>query len=517
MEGEVQGLQIGLDAAAWSAAREGWRTRFGQELYDRWLAAISLLDFAADEVTLGAPNAFVVQWLETKYLDGMRETLVEAVGRSVSVKVRVDPELFQQLRREQQRACPYGSPRAQIDASLDALPGGRVRTPDGDVDPDGRWGVPSRSSEDCAPQSTFETFIVGACNELAHSAVSEVLREPGRAYNPLFVHGSSGVGKTHLLRALYQALLDRPAAARQLPMQDAYAAQPKSLGIPLRARFVNAERYLNHFVASVQDGSLTRFRERYRSLDVLIMDDVHLLAAKKKTQLELLHTFDALVDAGKQVVFASEAMPRDIAGLDPSLGGRLMSGLTVRLLRPDCATRRTIVETHTARRRMRVAAEVLDLLTEKFSGSVRDLVGAVVQLDLHARVRRQPLNVEEAGEILSPRLRRQSARRSLAEIHQLVARHFDLSPDLLLSSARQRQVVFARQVAMYAARRYAGKSLAEVGKYFGNRNHTTVRSAEIKVARMLESPHGTRAQEVLSFLDAIEGLGSSAGQAVAGI
>jgi len=239
-------------------------------------------------------------------------------------------------------------------------------------------------------------------------------------------------------------------------------------------------------------------------VDVLIVDDVQLLNNKRKTQLEFLHTFSALVDAGRQIVICSDVPPKALKDLDAGLVGRFLSGLVVSLKKPDYATRLGILRAQARRIPAQFEDAVLQFLAEQIRGNARELVGALMQLDIHSRVSGGPVGLEDARAILAETIRERERRVDLRKIQNVVARYFGLAPEVLLARARQRHVARARQVAMYLARRYTGKSLAEVGKYFGDRDHTTVQCAVKKVEHLLSQAEGGLAGELGAIMETLE-------------
>jgi chromosomal replication initiator protein len=493
-----------LHRELWEALREGLRRRFGEDLFERWIAGLSILSLEGDEICLGVANRFVQDWIQAKYLAGIACVIRETIGREVRLRLAIDPKLFQECRHEQRAVFPD-----RREAGLEGLPS--FSPPSGAAR---ALREAPRDRDGDAGDFTFANLVRGSCNHLAYSAALEVTDAPGRSYNPLFIFGSAGVGKTHLLKAIHAKLRaacpkgggGRPGATllrSQRPAGSANGAGAQE-GEGSRIRYVTAERFFNHFAASLQDGSVASFRERYRALDVLIMDDVHLLVTKKKTQVEFLHTFNTLIEAGKQIVLASALPPKSLVELDQGLVGRFLSGLVVRIKKPDYETRLKIAVVHAPRFESRFDRKVLEFLAEQLRGNVRELIGAMMQLDIHSRVKDSVLAVEEAQDVLADCLREQQGRIHAKSIHHAVASHYGLEPEALISSSRQRDVSLARQVAMYLVRRYTRKSLAETGKYFGNRNHTTVRCAEIKIGKLLQTPQCPMAQDVLAIIEKIE-------------
>jgi chromosomal replication initiator protein len=365
-----------------------------------------------------------------------------------------------------------------------------------------RQVAPASSSS--ALDMTLESFVVGPSNRLAFNAALQLLDSPGNLYNPFFVHGPPGVGKTHLLKGLCHAFRHRRRGPKDVARSPSGVETTAGQGFACRVRYLSGEQFFNQFAASVQDGTVRKFRERYRSLDVLIVDDVHLLVNKKKTQVEFLHTFNSLAETGRQVILASDAPPKSLGDLDRGLVGRFLSGLVVGIKKPDYETRLGIASMQARRFTTRFDESVLRFLAERVRGSARELIGAMKQVDIHAQLNGGALSLRQAEEALAELIREEERRVTLSRIVVVVAAHFRLSPEVLVSPSRQRHVALARQTGMFLARQYTGKSLGEIGKHFGNRNHTTVRCALAKVERLLTQSGDRLVWEISQIRETLE-------------
>ncbi|MEM7263983.1 MAG: DnaA/Hda family protein [Planctomycetota bacterium] len=493
-----------------------------------------LVDGGEEPIVLEAPSPFVLEWIQAHYSKTVEQAFVEISGRPIKLKwsVGVDPDTSASLRAT---APPGGEPardgslgagsftgmgaaeesRSFVVDDGDLERGARAVSSQGaslrvSVSPgedrtrgkarDRRGGSESGEGAACR----LDEFVRGPSRRVVWSAIRDVAERPGDLYNPLFIHGPSGVGKSFLLQGLcreFQCAGGSPGdSVRSVAVESDSESDSvtdearvgdsteRSVGaldveVPagLRVRFVPAERFLHHYVASAQDRNLRKFRDLYRSLDVLVIDDFHVLAGKTKTLIECYHTLSYLVDAGKQVILSSQLSPREITGLDPSLVGRILSGLVVRLEKPDFGARRILLEQRAAQLRTEFSSEVLDFLAKVVRGSTRELIGAMNELDVHARIDRGPLDLDLARAVLAERLREQRGRMTVQRVAELVGEHFSLSPKLLASGSRRREIVHARHVAMYLCRRYTEKTLREIGELFGGRHHATVRTAVAKV------------------------------------
>jgi chromosomal replication initiator protein len=267
---------------------------------------------------------------------------------------------------------------------------------------------------------------------------------------------------------------------------------------------MTGEQFFQQFASSVQDGTVRRFRERQRSSDILIIDDVHMLVNKRKTQVEFLHTFTSLVDSGRQIILASDVPPKAMKEIDPALVGRFLSGLVAGMRKPDFDTRLGIARARARRLSSPIGDDVLQFLAQGVRSSAREIIGALLQLDMEAQLGGGKMTVDRARGVLARYLREQENRIDLARIHRVVAQHYRLDPELLTATARERRVSLARQVAMYLARRYTSKSLSEIGKYFGNRNYSTVRCAVMRIDALSRDEEGGLGHELNAIMESLE-------------
>jgi chromosomal replication initiator protein len=329
------------------------------------------------------------------------------------------------------------------------------------------------------PTYTFDRFVIGESNRFAHAAALAVAEVPGQPYNPLFVHGPSGVGKTHLLQAIgnYTAFHDTR----------------------LSVHYVTVEAFTNEFTGALQRNDLTAFKSRYRKADLLLVDDVQSLEGKQKTAEEFFHTIDSLLAGGAQVVLSSDRYPAEIPGLDTRLRERFQSGLVVDVQAPDFETRLAILRKLASSNPSAVPPQVLEHVAEKVSSNVRVLEGAFVRVVAFASLVEQEVTVELADRVLSHLYERKALPRaperggtSIACIQQATAALFDVGTAALCSSSRRREVVYARQVAMYLCRELTTRSLPTIGREFGGRDHTTVLYAHRKITREVLLDASTR-------------------------
>jgi len=331
-------------------------------------------------------------------------------------------------------------------------------------------GQPDRGAEAqrtrLNPKYTFDTFVAGSSNRFAHAAAVAVAEAPAKAYNPLFIYGDSGLGKTHLLHAIGEY-------ARTLLPQ-------------LRVRYVNSEEFTNDFINSIRDDRTSRFQSIYRDVDVLLIDDIQFLAGKVQTQEEFFHTFNALHNASKQVVITSDLPPKQLSGFEGRLRSRFEWGLITDVQPPDLETRIAILRKKAIQERMSAPDEVLELIASRISTNIRELEGALIRVTAFASLSKHPVTHELAENVLKDLMPNDHASQiTAATIMTQTAAYYALTIDDLCSVSRSRQLVTARQIAMYLCRELTELSLPKIGQHFGNRDHTTVMHADRKIRELM--------------------------------
>ncbi len=444
-------------ADLWSAIRESVKSRVPEHAFDTWVSSARAVALTADELVLEARNPFHAEWLEDKYGSLLEEEAAVALGRPIRVTINAGH-------------APAGIPVPSL--RLDPPPDSQAPRSRGDATPH------SRGPTSIAPQPpldpglfsryTFARFVVGGNNELADAAGRAVADKPGRLYNPLFLYGGVGLGKTHLMHAIGHAAL---------------AENPNR-----RVAYVSSEQFTNELIQAIRRGTTDKFRARYREIDLLLVDDVHFLKGKESTQEEFFHTFNTLYDAQRQIVVTSDRPPRDMEGVEQRLVSRFEWGLVVDLRPPDYETRMAILRTKAEDEGLVLDDEVIDYIAHACSSSVRELEGAVLKLLAVSSVWHEDITLEFAKRVLALRRREQQERAPLASpdrISQCVARLWRVRPDALSSKARTRNVTEARHVAMYAVRELLGFPLAQIGHLYGGRDHSTVLYSIRKIERRM--------------------------------
>ncbi|MBX9882287.1 MAG: chromosomal replication initiator protein DnaA [Sphingomonas sp.] len=437
-------------ARAWGRIRSGLRESAGGRLFDQWLKPLTLVETGEqDIVRLALPSAFMTNWVRNNYgerlthefralVPGVHTVVIETASAAAPLAV-VSAEIvsIDQARAESRAAEPMPAPAADP-ASRPAL--------------DPRW--------------TFERFVVGGSNRVAFNA-ARALAEPGAPrFSPLFLHGGTGLGKTHLMHAIGQAFL---------------AVQPGA-----RVIYMSAERFMFEFVQAMRARDTFAFKARLRSADLLMIDDLQFIAGKDATQEEFFHTINEVMAAGKRLVVAADRAPQGLEGVEARILSRFASGFVADIKPPEPELRRAILDARLAELAVAVPAEVLDLLALRLSSSVRELEGALNRLVAYAQLTDARIDMDFALETLGEVLRGAQKRVTIDEIQRAVSAYFDLKPLDLVSARRARVVARPRQIAMYLAKRLTTRSLPEIGRKFGGRDHSTV----IHAVRRIEELRG---------------------------
>jgi chromosomal replication initiator protein len=409
------------------------------QAYDTWFRPIVPLALTPETVELEVPNAFFVDWIHEHHLTALRASLAEVLA--ADPVVRFVPRVAE-ASTPAVAAAPVPAPVSRARAWLDSQ---------------------------LHPRLTFEAFVVGGGNRFTHAACLAVAAQPGRVYNPLFVFGGSGLGKTHLLHAVGHAVREqRPDAA---------------------VYYVSAERFTNEMIYAIQHGQTLAFRNKHRNVDVLLIDDIQFLAGKESTQEEFFHTFNALRDAHKQIVVTADKPPKDIPMLEERLISRFNQGLVTDIQHPDLETRIAILRKRCQQDGdgLSLPDDVLLLIADRIRGNVRDLEGCLVRLMAVVSLTRREGTLELAEEVLQHYVNPEPDQLTPDRVVALVCERYAIRSEAMIGRRRTRSVAMPRQVAMYLLRQLTDLSLVEIGRMFGGRDHTTVLYACEKVARMVAS------------------------------
>ena len=446
--------------ALWETSREQVLPTVSSPAQRNWLMATHPVSSTDTVVILATPHSFARDWIDTHCSDAISNALTDAAGRQLGVMITVqaNPE------PDPTPAEPAAEPEQP---QLDALQApGRPPGPTVSVEPREQPTGEGNGEQSLNPNYRFDDFVIGASNRFAHAAATTVAEAPAKSYNPLFVYGRAGLGKTHLLHAVGN-----------------YITQVYSR---LHVRYVTSEQFTNEFIRSIRNSEQSHFQSLYRSTDVLLIDDIQFLESKEGTQEEFFHTFNELHNSGRQIVIASDRPPAKMTQLDDRLRSRFQWGLTVDIQPPDLETRIAILQSKAERDELRVPPDVCQLIASRVDSNIRELEGALIRIHAFASLQGRAPDLDTAEMVLRdlfPDSREQEITTSM--IMEEVSSYFDFSIEELCSSSRSRQLTTARQIAMYLVRELTDLSLPRIGKAFGGRDHTTVMHANRKIAGLM--------------------------------
>ncbi|MFG0320239.1 MAG: chromosomal replication initiator protein DnaA [Planctomycetota bacterium JB042] len=424
--------------------------------FNTWFRDVKVTDRADDGLRVLAPNSFVRDWISNYYGDILGQAARQAFGRDRDLVLGVDPDAPPAPRIEEPQ-----TPGAAVTAVTGGGPARPART-----SPE----LDSYSDTILHPDYRFDNFVVGASNQFANAAATAVAAAPGSSYNPLFLHGSVGLGKTHLLQAICHEILRREPGTSIL--------------------YLSCESFINHFIHALETNDLNAFRRKYRNVDVFLVDDIQLLANKDRTQEEFFHTFNTIYNLGHQIVLSSDAPPKEIPTLQERLVSRFKMGLVVEMGAPDFETRVNILKTKSKLRGHDLPDEVAQHVAERVSTNIRELEGAVIRLIGYASLTDRPISLELAKEAMAGDTPTLTSATTIHDVVSVVTKYYQVRLSDLQSKRRTHSIAFPRQVCMYLARKTTGLSLGEIGGYFGGRDHTTVLYAEDKITKLVANdPH----------------------------
>ncbi|MGP8247194.1 MAG: chromosomal replication initiator protein DnaA [Bryobacteraceae bacterium] len=404
----------------WDEIRHELQSKIGAEAYQNWLTGTAFLGMEADTLVVSVPDVQTRTWLETEF-----SKLIEQSIRQLALpvrKVRYEPEPLRGTRNQ----------------ALAALETGELETADSLLN----------------PKFTFDSFVVGACNQFAHAAARSVATNPSRSYNPLFIYGGVGMGKTHLMHAIGRELMQKFGSMRVI--------------------YTSSERFMNEMIACIRNERMPQFHKRYREVDVLLIDDIQLLGNKERTQEEFFHTFNQLHEHQKQIVLSSDSPPKEIPGLLERLRSRFEWGLLADIQPPDLETKMAILDKKSEAEGFKLPDDVRSFMASKTKSNVRELEGALVKLIAYSSLTGTPISVPMAQQVLKHMVHVPDRRVTIDAIQKAVAERFQIKQNQLKERSNMRKVVYPRQVAMYLVKELTSASLPEIGRSFGGKHHTTV-------------------------------------------
>ena len=429
-----------------SAISQAIAEKVGPQRYRIWFKNSTSLTLADGYIKVGVPNFFIASWIESHFSNQIVQAAKEVTGHNKKITFTIDPQLTGHQRRTQ-----LDSQARLADITRSAA---HRRQP----------GMKPKNSKKL--KLTFETFVVGTSNELAVNAAKAVARQKESPFNPLFIHGGYGVGKTHLLQGICSAVRQNRPETNWL--------------------YLSAEDFANQFILALKTKKLEAFRSRIRRTELLAIDDIHFLASKPSTQEEFLHTFNTIDLAGKQVVMVSDAHPKMIGQLSEKLVNRFVSGMVVKIEPPDFATRCQICRQYAARMRKSIPENVIKYIAENLRSNVREIEGALLTLIAFAGLQNEKINLSIARQALAEHIARTDPIVHISDIESAVATYFGITPANIHSSSKNRTITLARHFSMHLARKHTKMSLPEIGRFLGNKNHASVLLANRKVEEYIK-------------------------------
>jgi chromosomal replication initiator protein len=437
----------------WRDASKILQGMLNPELFNRWFAPIKAVEVNQDTLVLGVANEFYQIWLQDNFLPLIREAVNQVSRHPVQVRFAIAPGL---------KAPPEVIKPAVISAA------------------EKRSGTKLAIDAKLNPRYTFDTFVIGPNNNFAHAAALAVAQSPAKAYNPLFVYGGVGLGKTHLMQSIGHAASSNSKVSRVC--------------------YITCEQFTNDFIQAIQNSTMTKFRKKYRQVDVLLIDDIQFLGGKERMQDEFFHTFNTLFDAHKQIVLSSDRPAAEIANLETRLVSRFEWGLVTELQPPALETRIAILKKKAATMDVKISDQVIEFLAEKIRTNIRRLEGALIRVASFTSLTGSEVNRDALENLLRDALHEEARRTiTIESIQKRVAEHFDIRLADMTSRRRPQSVAFPRQVAMYLSRTLTGQSLADIGESFGGRDHGTVIHACKLIEKRTAKDQSLR--QTVSFLE----------------
>lgn len=442
------------DPSVWLRAREFIKKELdNDQVFSIWFGRVNFLSSTEDSVTLEVQNKFFKDMLLDRYMKLIDSSIAKSCGKDMRIEFI--------LKEEGSDAQPKHA------AAADAK--------DKTQSPKPFWPF-SRDKQESGkeiglnPKYTFESFVIGPSNRFAHAASSAVCDSPAKAYNPLFIYGGVGLGKTHLMHAMGHKVLQKMPKAKIL--------------------YISSEEFTNQLIGAIQNRTTTKFREKYRSVDILLIDDIHFIAGKESTQEEFFHTFNTLYDAHKQIVVSSDRPPKEIQALEERLVSRFEWGLVTDIQPPDFETRMAILKKKSERETINLPDDVYYFLAEKIKSNIRELEGALIRVVAYAKLVGKDITVDMVKDVLKDMIREGEKKITIDMIQKKVCEYFDIKISDMKVKKRSRGIAYPRQIAMYLARQLTDYSLPEIGEYFGGRDHTTVMHAYDKIKTDLKVKKG---------------------------
>lgn len=423
----------------WSKTLNIIKEELGVQGYERWFCPTKLVSASPKSLTIGVPNDFFKDWLNEHYLDLITKSVQKVSGKIFEINFTVSAG-----------ASESAKPKLSL------------------------FSRKTKITEELSlnPKFTFDNFVVGPCNRFAHAASLAVADSPAKAYNPLFIYGGVGLGKTHLLHAIGHRIAGK--------------------NVHFKTIYISSEQFTNQLINSIQTRTTLKFQERYRGVDVLLIDDIHFIAGKEATQEAFFHTFNTLYDAHKQIIISSDRPPKEIPTLEERLVSRFEWGLVTDVQPPDLETRIAILRKKAEREGIVVPNDVSFFIADKIKSNIRQLEGALIRVVAYSKLMNKIISIGLAQEVLKDMFTEEEKKITIDLIQKIVAEYFDIRISDMRIKKRTQAVAYPRQIAMYLARDLTDHSLPEIGEQFGGRDHTTILHAYEKIQKELKKDQKTK-------------------------
>ncbi|UOE55518.1 chromosomal replication initiator protein DnaA [Bacillus sp. CMF12] len=427
-------------ADLWNNALANIEKKISKPSFDTWLKSTKAHSLQGDTLVVKAPNEFARDWLEERYSQLISGILYDITGEELGVKF-----IIPQNQSEEEVDLPLPPKKKKPEEEQPELPLTMLN-----------------------PKYTFDTFVIGSGNRFAHAASLAVAEAPAKAYNPLFIYGGVGLGKTHLMHAIGHYVLDHNPSAKVV--------------------YLSSEKFTNEFINSIRDNKAGDFRDKYRNVDVLLIDDIQFLAGKEQTQEEFFHTFNTLHEESKQIIISSDRPPKEIPTLEDRLRSRFEWGLITDITPPDLETRIAILRKKAKAEGLDIPNEVMLYIANQIDSNIRELEGALIRVVAYSSLINKDINADLAAEALKDIIPSSKPKViTIHEIQRVVGEHFNVKLEDFKAKKRTKSVAFPRQIAMYLSRELTDFSLPKIGEEFGGRDHTTVIHAHEKISKMIQS------------------------------
>ncbi|GMB09758.1 chromosomal replication initiator protein DnaA [Thermolongibacillus altinsuensis] len=424
----------------WSKALGEIEKKISKPSFDTWLKSTKAHSLKGDTLIITVPNEFTKDWLESRYTTLIEQTLYDITGEELKIKFTI--------------------PQNQITEEFDVKPAIKTKKSDDD-----QTDFPQSMLN---PKYTFDTFVIGSGNRFAHAASLAVAEAPAKAYNPLFIYGGVGLGKTHLMHAIGHYVLEHNPSAKVV--------------------YLSSEKFTNEFINAIRDNRADDFRNKYRNVDVLLIDDIQFLAGKEQTQEEFFHTFNTLHEESKQIVISSDRPPKEIPTLEDRLRSRFEWGLITDITPPDLETRIAILRKKAKAEGFDIPNEVMLYIANQIDSNIRELEGALIRVVAYSSLINKEINADLAAEALKDIIPSSKPKViTIQDIQRVVGQHFNVKLEDFKAKKRTKSVAFPRQIAMYLSRELTDCSLPKIGEEFGGRDHTTVIHAHEKISKLLQT------------------------------